>query len=270
MKKTFKLISLVLAVIIAITLLLVGCDKDKKDDTKNSEKTEFIIGLDPEFKPYGFKNDKGEIVGFDIDLAKEVCKRNKWKFVAQPINWKSKKLEVDSGTIDCVWNGFTITDELKDKFTWTKPYVDSKQVVVVKKDSGIKKLKDLKDKIIVVQAASSAESTLIKPEVKEFADSLKKIDKVKDYTGAFMNLEAGSVQAIGIDYGTAKSEIEKRGDKFVILDEVLAQEQYGIGFKKGNTELRDKVEKTLDEMKKDGTFMKLAKNWDLQNDVIVD
>lgn len=273
MKKTFKSLALVLAVIMAFSLMLVGCNKDKKkSDTKSNDEKTFIIGLDASFPPYGYKDKEGNIVGFDIDLAKEVAKRNGWKFKAQPIDWDAKDFELKSGTIDCVWNGFTINGR-EDDYTWTKPYVDNSQVVVVKKDSKIKTIKDLTGKMVTVQADSSAESLLLDKDNKEMTaikDSFKELQKVKDYEGAFMNLDAGSTDAIAMDVGVAKFQIEKRGDKFVMLEETLAKEKYGVGFKKGDTELRDKVQKALDEMKKDGTFLKIAKKWKTQDSIILD
>lgn len=270
MKKTFKSVAIVLAMLMAMSLMFVGCNKDKKDDTKNNEKMKFIVGLDASFPPYGYKDKKGNIVGFDIDLAKEVAKRNNWEFSAQPIDWDAKDTELNSGTITCIWNGFTINGR-EDDYSWSKPYVDNSQVVVVKKDSNIKNLKNLKDKIVCVQTDSSAEHVLKKnKKMIELAKTFKKLDIVPEYNTAFLNLEAGAVDAVGMDVGVAKYQIEKRGDQFIILDDVLATEKYGVGFKKGDTKIKDKVDKTLDEMRKDGTFMKIAKKWKLQDSVIVD
>lgn len=277
MKKTLKTIALVLTLVMTLSLVLAGCNKDKKEksDNKNSEKL-FIVGLDASFPPYGYKDKEGNIVGFDIDLAKEVAKRNGWEFKAQPIDWNAKDFELNSGTIDCIWNGFTINGR-EDDYTWSEPYVINNQVVVVKKDSKVKNVKDLAGKIVTVQAGSSAESLLQNEKDEKMTaikNSFKELQKVPDYEVAFLNLEAGSTEAIAMDIGVAKYQIEKRGaDKFVMLEELLAKEEYGIGFKKGNTELRDKVQKTLDEMKEDGTLEEIAKKYekyDIQDSIILD
>lgn len=263
MKKVVKLSALVLALVMAFGVLLVGCSNQKES---------FTVGFDASFPPYGYKDDNGNYVGFDIDLAKEVAKRNDWEIKLQAIDWDAKDMELKSGTIDCIWNGFTINNREKD-YTWSDAYVDNSQVVVVKKDSGIKTFADLKDKNVVVQTDSSAQNVLTSKEdnkkMLDLAATFKELQIVPEYNTAFLNLESGLSDAIAMDIGVAEYQIESRGDTFVILEEQLATEQYGIGFKLGNTELRDQVQKTLDEMTKDGTFLKIAKKWKLQDSVII-
>lgn len=265
MKKIIKSSALLLAMVMILSVLVAGCGK--KDDAKKT----FTIGLDPSFKPYGYKDEKtGELVGFDIDLAKEVAKRNGWEFKAQPIDWNSKDMELKSGTIDCVWNGFTINGREK-LYTWTEAYVDSSQVVVVKKDSGIKTLSDLKNKVVVTQEGSSAKDVLTDTKDQKMVDlvaTFKELQYVPMYSTAFLSLKAGSVDAVAGDVGVADSYL-KNNEDFVILEEQLAVEQYGVGFKLGNTELRDQVQKTLYEMMDDGTFLKIAEKWELQDNIIV-
>ncbi len=236
---------------------------------KNDENT-FIVGFDAEFPPYGYKDDNGEYVGFDLDLAQEVCDRNGWTLVKQPIDWDSKDMELNSGSIDCIWNGFTMNGREED-YTWTTPYVDNSQVVIVKKDSPIQKLDDMKGKIVIVQADSSALAAFTGDDATEenlaLARSFKDLQQVADYNSAFMNLESGVADAICMDIGVAKYQVESRGDKFRILDEQVSTEQYGVGFKKGNTELRDKVQTTLLAMLEDGTFDKIAAKWKLEDSV---
>lgn len=239
-----------------------------------SEKTvsdgTFTVGFDAEFPPYGYKDENGEYVGFDLDLAQEVCDRNGWTLVKQPIDWDSKDLELSSGTIDCIWNGFTMNGR-ENEYTWSSAYVDNSQVVVVKLDSGIKELKDLAGKVVVVQADSSALAAFTgedaEPENVELAKSFQSLQQVSDYNSAFMNLQSGSVDAICMDIGVAKYEVEARGNAFVILDSHVSSEEYGIGFKKGNTELRNQVQQTLNEMLADGTFAKIAEKWKLEESV---
>ena len=230
----------------------------------------FIVGFDAEFPPYGYKDDNGEYVGFDLDLAQEVCDRNGWILKKQPIEWNSKDMELNSGSISCIWNGFTMNGR-EDDYTWTKPYVDNSQVVVVRKDSGITQLNDLSGKVVAVQADSSALAALTgedaSEENKALCATFKDLQQVGDYNSAFMNLESGAVNAICMDIGVANYEIESRGDKFMMLEDRLSSEEYGIGFKKGNTELRDKVQATLLDMLADGTFENIAKDWGLEESI---
>jgi len=230
----------------------------------------FTVGFDAEFPPYGYKDDSGEYVGFDLDLAAEVCRRNGWELVKQPIIWDNKDMELESGSIDCIWNGFTINGR-EDKYTWSTPYVDNSQVVIVRSDSDIKKLADLKGKTVVVQADSSALAAFTgedaTKENQELARSFKELRQTADYNSSFLELESGMADAICMDIGVAGYQLKTRGDSFRMLEEQVSSEKYGIGFKLGNTELRNKVQATLLEMKKDGTFDKIAEKWKLQDSV---
>lgn len=231
---------------------------------------EFIVGFDAEFPPYGYMDDNGQYVGFDLDLAKEVCNRRGWTFVARPIAWDSKDSELASGSISCIWNGFTMNGR-ESKYTWSTPYVDNSQVVIVKKNSGIKNLKDLKGKILAVQSDSSALKALTGDDATkdnvELAKSLKNLQEVADYNSAFMNLESGMIDAVAMDIGVASYQLSAKGNEFVMLDEHISSEEYGIGFKLGNTKLRDEVQDTLFEMLDDGTFAGIADKWGLNDSI---
>lgn len=263
-----KVIAIAAAALMLLTLL-AGCGNNAAtpDNGEQTQTKTFTVGFDAEFPPYGYQDENGEYVGFDLDLAAEVCARNGWELVKKPINWDSKDMELETELIDCIWNGFTINGR-EDKYTWSTPYVDNSQVVVVGKDSGIASYADLAGKIVAVQADSSALAALTENEDGSndeniaLAESFEKLVEVPDYNTAFMNLEAGAVDAIAMDIGVAQYQLEQRGDAFVILDGTLAAEQYGIGFKLGNTELRDAVQKTLDEMAADGTFAKIAEKYE--------
>ena len=263
-----KVIAIAAAALMLLTLL-AGCGNNATtpDNGEQTQTKTFTVGFDAEFPPYGYQDENGEYVGFDLDLAAEVCARNGWELVKKPINWDSKDMELETELIDCIWNGFTINGR-EDKYTWSTPYVDNSQVVVVGKDSGIASYADLAGKIVAAQAGSSALAALTENEDGSneeniaLAESFEKLVEVPDYNTAFMNLEAGAVDAIAMDIGVAQYQLEQRGDAFVILDGTLAAEQYGIGFKLGNTELRDAVQKTLDEMAADGTFAKIAEKWE--------
>ena len=230
----------------------------------------FTVGFDAEFPPYGYQNETGEYVGFDLSLAEEVCSRRGWTLVKQPIDWNSKDMELKTGAIDCIWNGFTINGREND-YTWSVPYVDNSQVVVVKKGSDITALNDLAGKVVAVQADSSALAAFTGDDAEEsniaLAASFRDLQQVGDYNTAFLNLESGAVDAVCMDIGVANYEIEKRGDQFVMLSEHVSSEQYGIGFLKGNTVLRDSVQMTLFEMLDDGSFARIADEWGLSDSV---
>ena len=234
-------------------------------DAQTEAGRQFVVGFDAEFPPYGYKDDSGEYVGFDLDLAQEVCNRLGWTLVKQPIDWDAKDMELDSGAIDCIWNGFTMNGR-EDQYTFSVPYVDNSQVFVVAEDSGITSKEDLAGKVVGVQKDSSALSAL-EGDAADLAATFAELTQFADYNTGFLNLDAGAVDAIAVDIGVADYQLESRGDGFVILDEKLATEQYGIGFKLGNTELKDQVEATLLEMAEDGTFMEIAKKYGLEDSV---
>lgn len=218
----------------------------------------FTVGFDASFPPYGYQ-ENGEYVGFDLDLAQEVCDRNGWELVKTPIDWDAKNIELNGGSIDCIWNGFTMNGR-EDDYTWTPAYINNTQVFAVNKNSGIKKAADLAGKNVLVQADSSALAALQDEEntdIKALADSFGSLTQVPDYESALMELEAGSADAVAMDEGVALTK-QAQNDNIVILDDVISQEQYGIAFKKGNDELRDQVWSTLLEMEKDGTVDKIA------------
>lgn len=226
-------------------------------ETAGNGKT-FTVGFDASFPPYGYQ-ENGEYVGFDLDLAQEVCDRNGWELVKTPIDWDAKNIELNGGSIDCIWNGFTMNGR-EDDYTWTPAYINNTQVFAVNKNSGIKKAADLAGKNVLVQADSSALAALQDEEntdIKALADSFGSLTQVPDYESALMELEAGSADAVAMDEGVALTK-QAQNDNIVILDDVISQEQYGIAFKKGNDKLRDQVWSTLLEMEKDGTVDKIA------------
>ena len=234
-------------------------------EAQEGDRTTFTVGFDAEFPPYGYMDENGDYTGFDLDLAQEVCDRNGWELVKQPIDWDSKDMELSSGSIDCIWNGFTMNGR-EDAYTWSVPYVDNSQVFVVKADAGISTQADLAGKIVGVQKDSSALAAL-EGDAADLAATFAEMNQYADYNTGFMDLEAGAIDALAVDIGVANYQIASRGDGYVIMDEKLATEQYGIGFLLGNEELKDQVEKTLLEMADDGTFTKIAEKYDLTDSV---
>jgi polar amino acid transport system substrate-binding protein len=235
----------------------VTVDEAAVDETE--ERTTFTVGFDAEFPPYGYMDDNGDYVGFDLDLAQEVCDRQGWELIKQPIDWNAKDMELSSGTIDCIWNGFTMNGR-EDKYTWSDPYINNKQVVVVGADSGIETLDDLAGKVVGVQQDSSALAALEEDRA-DLAETFASLEQYADYNTAFMDLQAGAIDALAVDIGVASYQIASRGDGYVILDEELSSEQYGIGFLLGNEALRDTVQETLMEMVEDGTFASIVEKY---------
>ncbi len=255
----FKKLLAGLMVVAMAAAVFTGCSS--KDEGKK-----FVVGFDAEYPPYGYMAEDGTYTGFDLELAEEVCKINGWKLVKQPIAWENKDNELNSGAIDCIWNGFTINSR-EDEYTWSAPYVDNSQVIVVKANSGITKLTDLAGKKVGVQAASAALDVL-KDEKgqKAVADTFKELQQFGDYNTAFLELEAGALDGVAMDIGVAQYQINSRGsDKYIILEEHLNAEQYGIGFKKGNTELCKQVTDALTKLKENGKFDELAKKYGLED-----
>lgn len=272
---------------LALLALFCGCCKEGGAPTKSSnpavnqaestpeaakaflESGDFtlIVGLDASFPPYGFQNEKGELVGFDLDLAREVARRQNWKIELRGIDWDAKDAELSSGVINCIWNGFTINGR-ENLYTWSEPYVDSSQVILVRKDSDIKTKADLAGKVVEAQVDSSGLKAIKDPSSKELLDSLKKLIEVPNFNQAYMELETGVCDAVIIDYGVAIT-LMATDNATRLLDEELVPEKYGVGFKLGNTVLRDTVQATLDEMHGDGTFTEISKKWFNGQDVTI-
>ena len=225
----------------------------------SDSKTTFTVGFDQDFPPMGFVGDDGEFTGFDLDLAAEVARRLGKEIKYQPISWDAKDMELSSGTIDCIWNGFS-TQNREDKYTWTKPYMKNDQVFVVRSDSDINSFDDLAGKTVEVQIDSSAEAVL--KENTKLSDTFGKLQTVADFNTGFMDLEMGGVDALAMNSVVANYQITKRdAEDFKVLDTPLSSEEYAVGFKLGNEALRDEVQKALDEMKDDGTLKTISEKW---------
>ena len=232
------------------------------DSTPENNETNFIVGYFVEFPPFEYTDDNGEVTGFDIDLAKEVCERNNWTFVGQQIiDWDSKEAELDSGGIDCIWSGFTINGR-EDDYAWTKPYFNNSQVFVVKDGSGISSYEDLEGKAVDVEMGSSALNAL-ETHNKTLKDSFSNINEITEYDTAFMDLESGTCDAVLGDRDVMKYILNTKFDDegYKIIEPPLSVEQYGVGFSLDNTELRDQVQETLNEMYEDGTIDEIAQKY---------
>jgi len=260
-----KFVTILLCAFFGIGMVFSGGKSDGKaaggDNSLQNilNKKKFVLGLDDSFPPMGFRNENNEIVGYDIDLAKEAAKRIGVELVCQPIDWNAKEQELNTGEIDCIWNGFTITDERKQNILFTPPYLKNAQVIVVKQNSPVNTLKDLAGKIAGTQAGSSSVDAL--NDAPDFKASLKKVVEYKDFLTALMDLDVGGIDAVVIDLVLANDNINRSGKPFRILKETLGEEQFGIGFRKNDKALADKVWETLLSMAKDGTVAKISTKW---------
>ena len=223
--------------------------------------TEFVVGFDAEYPPYGYLDmETNDYTGFDLELAQEVCNRRGWTLVKKPINWDNKDAEIDSGSIDCIWNGMTYTGR-EAEYTWSDPYVNNSIVIAVLADSDIQTAADLAGKVVITQSDSSALTALESEELAELRGTFASLEQNPSYNTCFQDMQAGAVDAIAVDIGVAQYQMRNNPDKFRILEEPISTEQYAIAFKLGNEELRDLVQETYDEMLADGTVMKIAQNY---------
>ena len=222
---------------------------------------EFIVGFDAEYPPYGYLDmATNDYTGFDLELAQELCNRRGWTLVKKPINWDNKDAEIDSGSIDCIWNGMTYTGR-EALYTWSDPYVNNSIVMCVLADSDIQSLADLAGKVVITQTESSAQTALEGEELAALRATFADLQLNPSYNTCFQDMQAGAVDAIAVDIGVAQYQMKNNPDKFRILDEEVSKEQYAIAFKLGNEELRNQVQETYDEMLADGTVMEIAQHY---------
>ena len=258
MKKIF------LAVLLLLSMVFSGCGGNdaSKSDQNSKEQAKITIGLDDEYAPMGFKDEKNEIVGFDVDLAKEAAKRLGSQVEFKAIDWNSKEAELKSGRIDIIWNGLDITPERQQNMLFSDPYMDNRQIIFVKKgnDQGIASESDLSGKSVGTQAGSTAESYIDKTQ--DLKNSFREFKTYGDYVSAFMDLENGRIDALVCDEIVGRYAMSKQNDKFDALNvNVGPITEFGIAFRKDDTNLRDKVQNVLDEMVKDGSAAKISQNW---------
>lgn len=264
MKRTFAIISLLLALSLtaacgaAPSQPVPGSSSPASPAPEDSSPTitRLVIGLDDQFPPMGFRDEKNELVGFDIDLAKAVCDKLGIEAVPTPINWSSKEFELNGGKVDVLWNGLTITDARKEAMLMSPAYITNAQVIVVRKDSGIKTLADLGGKTVALQEGSSAEEAYTACAA---AGTEKELIKAPENISLFSDLKIGRIDAVVIDKVFGDYYIAENGEgKLEVLAEQLADEEYGIAFQKENQELAALVLGALDELVKDGTAAQIS------------
>ena len=243
---------------------LAGCGGSKTEqkpaDSEVSLDT-LIVGFDAAYPPYGFVADDGSYTGFDLDLAQAVCEMEGWEFKAEPIDWDAKDALLGAGTINCIWNGFTIEGR-EDEYSFTEPYMINAQVVVTKKDAGIAALADLKDKIVLTQKGSAALEVL-QGDKKDVADTFKELQTIADYNNAFMQLESGAVDAVACDLSIAAFQMAAKPDTFTQLEETLSEEHYGVGFLLGDegAALADKITEDLRKLNDEDKVKELCEKY---------
>lgn len=265
-----KILALLLAVLMLVVCMFTGCGNNEQTGTDDSwTKVEtagkFILGLDDSFPPMGYRDTTtGEIVGFDIDLAQEVCDRLGIELVKQPIDWDSNLMELDSGNIDCIWNGLTKTTSRDENMNLSIPYMNNTQVILVLQNSTYNSREDLAGKTVAVQSGSSGENAV--NDDKEFKASLKEVIGTANYTNALAELKNGTVDAIVLDEVVAQRFISDNANTYRLIqkdgaDDFLTQEEYVIGFRKADEALKNKIVDTLKEMKADGTLAEISTKW---------
>ncbi len=232
------------------------------------EKGSFILGFDQAFPPMGFKDDNGEYVGFDIDMAKEVASRLGLELKLQPVDWEAKVMEMDNGNVDLIWNGLTINEKNKKGMLFSEPYMNNRQIIVVAADSDITSIADLAGKSVAAQIDSSGLAAIeAQPEV---MDTFGELIQSPDYVSAFMELKQGTVDAVVVDeiFGKYYITQENATNVYKVLDDSFGDEQYGIGFRMNDIAFRDKIQETINAMIADGTAAEISNKWFSDNIVI--
>lgn len=268
-----KLLAMILAITMMATIF-AGCGSSSTKTEKTDEATTeaaaaaadagdgtfvFKHGFDLDYPPYSYIDDDGKTGGFDVEMAQAVCDYYGWEYKAVPFNWDAKDAELNAGSCDCIWSGFTMNGR-EDDYLWSKAYSDNTQMIMVNKNSGIKTLADLKGKIVGVQTSTSAYDMLNEGDQKALRDTFADMPVYETYTIAFNDLKAGAIDAIAIDVTSGNYLMSNEKD-YVYLDEELGSEQYAIGFRKDDTELCEKVNAALDALVADGTYDEIGKKY---------
>ena len=265
-KKKIWALAAAAAMLALAASLMAGCSGGSNesqstggDEAASAESGDFTltVGFDQGYPPYGFVGDDGEYTGFDLDLAAEVAERNGWNLELSAIDWDAKDALLSSGSINCIWNGFTMEGR-EDDYTFSEPYMLNEQVIVVKSDSGIADSAALAGKTVMTQVDSAALDVL-EGDAADLAATFAggAPQTISDYNNAFMQLESGMVDAVACDLSIANYQMSAKPDTYTIID-TLSSEHYAVGFKQGDEDLAAKVTETLKAMYEDGTVQELC------------
>ena len=255
-----KLTGLLLA---SATVLLAACGPSNDTNTTEAaaaaQPRKVVVGLDDNFPPMGYRDDKNQLVGFDLDLAREATRRLGLEVEFKPIDWSAKEAELNGKRVDILWNGLTITEERRKHIGFTKPYMANHQIIVVAGGSPIENKAGLADRVVGAQEGSSAVDA-IKRDADVFA-SFKELKTFGDNVTALMDLSAGRLDAVVLDEVVGRYLAAKRDGEYRILEENFGTEDYGVGVRKEDTALLTQLDETLDAMKQDGTAGRIATEW---------
>ena len=265
MKKRLTVLVLAFAMIFTMTVL-TACGGGGSSDSGESAEESFTFkhGYDKDFPPYSYIGDDGETTGFDVELAQAVCELNGWGYEGVPINWDAKEAELESGSIDCIWSGFTKSPDREPKFAWSDPYSVNTIKIMVLEGSDIKSTADLAGKKVGVQGSTSAQEMLETPNAEGGAEDLMNtfaaFEKYDTYTVAVNDLKAGAIDAIAIDVTTGDYQMTKV-EGLAYLDEDVCQEVYAIGFRTDDTDLRDQVNAALKTLAENGKMDEIGQKY---------
>ena len=245
--------TLLLVVMTMVAMFMVGCSNDAP--AGGGDLKPVVMGLDDTFAPMGFRDDKGELVGFDIDLATEVAERAGWDISFQPIDWSMKETELNAGNIDLIWNGYSITEERQEKVNFSDPYLANAQIVITLADSEIMELSDLEGKAVATQAESSSLDAARAQEglVASFKDGA--LIEYPTFNEVFNDLESGRADAIIADEVLARYYMgNKDAEAYKVLEEDFGPDNFGVGVRKYEEELLKEINDALNSMKADGKY----------------
>ena len=268
-----KYIALFLALVMALTLVACG-SKEPADTIVNNGEAEaytFTMGIDAEYPPFSYLGSDGEYTGFDVEICKAACDLLGWNFEVFGVNWDEKLVQLDADECDCVWSGMTILDSMTEAgYVISKPYFDNTQVIMVKEGSDIKSSADLAGKVVAVQLGTSGESMLAEDgDQAELAATFDELVPCDSFLKCFTELGGGAVDAVIVDKPVAASYAAEN-DGFVVLDEGLGSEQYGIAFRaEDGKDLCNSIEDAVAQLVEDGTYAKIAEKYpDIVNNLL--
>jgi polar amino acid transport system substrate-binding protein len=268
MKKKLTVLALAFAMVFTM-LAVTACGGGSSEEEATSESAYgegyvFKHGFDKDFPPYSYIDDNGETTGFDVELAKAVCEYYNWEYEGVPVNWDAKDAELNSGSIDCIWSGFTKSPQREAAYSWSEPYSVNTIKIMVNEGSDIKSAADLEGKKVGVQTSTSAAEMLETPQeeggCKELADTFGSTEVYDTYTIAITDLKAGAIDAIAIDVTTGDYQMTKV-DGLAYIDDEICDEVYAVGFRTEDCELRDLVNEALTALAADGTMAAIGEKY---------